>query len=69
MGYNETPTIEREIPMSKFAAVKKFVTENKVAITATAVAIAATALVVRNQKIVNEFLEEHNLTEEFYAEN
>jgi len=55
--------------MTKLAAVKKFVSENKVAITATAVAIAASALVVRNQKLVNEFLTEHDLLDEFYAQD
>ena len=54
---------------NKITAVKNFVVENKVAIAATAVAISATALVVRNQRIVNEFLEEHNLLEEFYAQD
>jgi hypothetical protein len=52
---------------TKLIAAKNFVVENKVAITATAVAIAATALVVRNQKLVNEFLEEKGLLEEFYT--
>jgi hypothetical protein len=55
--------------MQKLASVKKFVIENKVAIVTTATAIAAVALVVRNQKLVNEFLTEHDLIDEFYGEN
>lgn len=55
--------------MTKLASVKKFVSDNKVAIIASAAAIAATALVIRNQKVVNEFLEEKNLLEEFYAQD
>lgn len=55
--------------MRKIAAVKKFVVNNKIAITTTAIAIAATALVVRNQKLVNEFLTEHDLMDEFYGDN
>lgn len=54
---------------NKLVAAKNFVVTNKVAITATAVAIAATALVVRNQQVTNEFLREHNLFDEFYAQN
>jgi len=54
---------------TKLIAIKNFVVENKVAIATTTVAVAAVALVVRNQKIVNEFLDEHGLTDEFYAEN
>lgn len=55
--------------MNKIAKIKNFIVENKVAIVTTATAVAAVALVVRNQKIVNEFLEEHNLLEEFYAQD
>lgn len=55
--------------MNKLTAVKNFVVTNKVAIVTTATAIAAVALVVRNQKVVNEFLTEKNLIEEFYKTN
>lgn len=55
--------------MKKLVAAKNFVVNNKVAIVTTATAIAAVALVVRNQKIVNEFLGEHNLLDEFYAQD
>jgi hypothetical protein len=55
--------------MNKLAKAKKFVVENKVAIVTTATAIAAVALVVRNQKLVNEFLTEHDLLDEFYAQD
>lgn len=48
-------------------AAKNFVVENKVAIITSTAAIAAGALVIRNQKIVNAFLEEKGLIDEFYA--
>lgn len=54
---------------NKLIAAKNFVVENKVAIATTATAIAAVALVVRNQKLVNEFLEEKGLLDEFYAQD
>jgi hypothetical protein len=54
---------------NKIVAAKNFVVTHKVAIATTATAIAAVALVVRNQQVTNEFLREHNLFDEFYAQD
>lgn len=53
----------------KFASMKEFVKRNerRILITTSVVGIAGTALMVRNQRVVNEFLKEHDLLDEFYT--
>lgn len=45
---------------------RRFVDKHRFAIGVTIGLSAGVALVIRNQKIVNEFLHEHDLYEEFY---
>lgn len=52
---------------AKLAFLKNFIKTHRVAITAGVTATAFILLIMRNQKDLNKFLEEHNLTEEFYA--
>ena len=52
---------------AKFAFLKNFVQTHKVAITAGLTATAFLILIHRNQKELNKFLEEHNLTEAYYS--
>ena len=66
MGYNETPTPKGNI-MKKLTPVKNFVHDHKVAIAVVATAIPLIALQRRNTKVLNEFLKEHNLFDEYYT--
>lgn len=51
----------------KIASAKMFVHNHKTALTVIATATPLIALQVRNASILNEFLEEHNLLDEYYA--
>ena len=51
----------------KMEFLKKFVTDHKVALAIGVTATAFILLIMRNQRELNKFLEEHNLLEEFYA--
>lgn len=51
---------------TKFASVKKFVSDHKVAIAVTVTSAAWLALTVRNSSNLNEFLKEKNLMDEYY---
>lgn len=54
--------------MSKrIAFLKKFVADHKVAITVTVTSAVFIVLMMRNSKALNAFLEEHGLTEAYYA--
>lgn len=48
--------------------VKKFVSKHRVAIAVVATATLASAIMYRNAKLLDEFLKDHNLYEEYYAE-
>jgi hypothetical protein len=52
-------------------STKNFVVRNKTRILVTTTATAVTLVVIqaRGLKLHNEFLEEHGLTDEFYADN
>lgn len=47
-------------------STKKFVQKHRVAIAIVGTATACAALQIRNAKILNEFLKEHDLYEEYY---
>lgn len=53
--------------MNKIAFLKKFVSDHKVAISVGLTATAFILLIMRNQRELNAFLEEHNLVDAFYA--
>jgi hypothetical protein len=52
---------------TKLARTKKFVSDHRVAIAVAVTLTACAALQVRNQKVLNEFLEEKGLLEEYYT--
>jgi hypothetical protein len=52
---------------AKIAFIKRFIRNHKVAITAGLTATAFAILMYRNSKVLNKFLDEHGLTEEYYA--
>ena len=51
---------------TKIARTKKFVSDHRVAIAVTVTLTACAALQMRNAKILNEFLKEHDLYDEYY---
>jgi len=51
----------------KIAFLVKFVQKHKVAIAVGMTATAFVLIIMRNQKQLNAFLAEHNLTDEYYA--
>ncbi|MDQ3398872.1 MAG: hypothetical protein M3511_14110 [Deinococcota bacterium] len=50
----------------KLASAKEFARNHKTALTVVATATPLLALVMRNAKVTNEFLKEHDLFDEFY---
>jgi hypothetical protein len=50
------------------APVKNFVSKHRVAVAVVATSSVFVALNLRNAKLLNEFLTEHNLVEEYYSE-
>lgn len=54
------------IVKTKAVAAKKFVEDHKTKIAVVATAAPLLALVVRNQKVFNEFLKENDLFDKFY---
>ena len=53
--------------MKKIAFLKKFISDHRVAIAIGMTATAFIALNLRNAKLLDEFLKEHNLLDEYYA--
>lgn len=51
----------------KIAFLKKFIKDHRVAIAVGLTATAFILLIMRNQRELNAFLEQHNLLDEFYA--
>lgn len=54
---------------TKIAFLRNFVSTHRVSIAVGMTALAFVLLLMKNQKELNEFLEKHNLTEEFYNLN
>lgn len=54
--------------MNKFAKLKKFVADHRVAIAVGMTATAFVLLMMRNAKELNAFLEKHNLMDEYYGD-
>lgn len=52
---------------AKLAFLKKFISDHRVAIAAGLTATAFILLMHRNAKVLNAFLDEHGLTEEYYS--
>lgn len=52
---------------AKIAFLKEFIEDHPVAVTAGVTATAFILLLMRNQKLFNDFLKEHDLLEKFYA--
>jgi hypothetical protein len=68
MGCNETPLHPTGVIMkNKIAATKKFVSDHRVAIAVLTTTTVLVSLQVRNAKVLNEFLKEHNLYDAYYA--
>jgi len=53
--------------MTKIEFLKKFVQNHKVAIAITVTATAFIVMIMRDQKALNKFLDEHGLADEYYA--
>lgn len=51
----------------KFRTAKKFVSDHRVALAVAATLVVTGTLHVKQVNLMNEFLQEHNLLEEFYA--
>jgi hypothetical protein len=59
--------LRRRTMKAKIALLKNFIQDHKVAVTAGVTSAVFILLIMRNQKMLNEFLEKHGLLEEFYA--
>jgi hypothetical protein len=53
--------------MKKLAFLKKFVSDHKVAIAVGVTSAVFIALMLRNARVLNAFLDEHNLTDVYYS--
>lgn len=53
--------------IQKLAATHKFVSDHRVAIAVAATLTVVAILQIRNAKVLNEFLKEHNLLDEYYS--
>lgn len=51
---------------NKFNSTKKFVSDHRVAIAVTVTTSVLVALQIRNASILNDFLKEHDLFDEYY---
>jgi hypothetical protein len=61
------PYYRKERLMTKIEFLKKFVQNHKVAIAITVTATAFIVMIMRDQKALNKFLDEHGLADEYYA--
>ena len=66
MAYSETPSTKGKTMEKKTDSVKKFVAKHRVAIAVTATATLAAVAHIAIIKQHNDFLEEHDLLDEYY---